>query len=546
MKSTTLIATCLTFLSGATSLHAAEIRTVALSGQQAPGTPDGVNYSGFWLPVLNDAGQTAFQANLTGSGVDFTNDDGIWSEGSGSLALVARAGNQAPGTPSGNNFIVLRSPVINDAGQTAFYGGLRPGFNGVNGANDNGIWSEGSGSLALVVRDGDQAPGTSSGVSYSSIYEDSIALNNAGRTSFFASLTLTDGGVNSTNNLGIWSDGSGSLALVARHGDQVPGTPSGVVYQFHVTIRHPALNDAGQTAFWPRFAGDSGIGIWSEGSLALVARTGDQAPGMPSGVNFSSAGNDWIALNEAGQTVFLARLNDDRSGIWSEGSGSMALVTSAGEQAPGAPSGVNFNGFNLPVLNNAGQTAFIATSLAGNGLDPTNDSGIWSEGSGSLTLVAREGDHAPGTPDGVLFRPYFFVSTNGSLGTRLVLNDAGQTAFYTELTGAGVDSSNNFGFWATDRSGQLQLIARMGDLLEVAPGEFRTISALSCFTCTKSTGNSDGRSVSSTTAASSRSGRNSRTARPASSSPTASPSRSQARCCWLRWLAWDFCGGGEV
>ena len=43
-------------------------------------------------------------ASLTGSGVDSTNNAGIWSEGSGSLALVARSGSQAPGTPSGVNF----------------------------------------------------------------------------------------------------------------------------------------------------------------------------------------------------------------------------------------------------------------------------------------------------------------------------------------------------------------------------------------------------------------------------------------------------------
>ena len=43
--------------------HAATVRTVALSGQHAPGTPEGVYYGGrlwHWV-VLNDAGQTAFR-----------------------------------------------------------------------------------------------------------------------------------------------------------------------------------------------------------------------------------------------------------------------------------------------------------------------------------------------------------------------------------------------------------------------------------------------------------------------------------------------------
>ena len=117
--------------------------------------------------MLNNAGQTAFRAGLTGSGVDSTNDRGIWSEGSGSLALVARSGSQAPGTPSGVNFDAasIRSPVLNDAGQTAFRAGLTG--SGVDSTNNQGIWSEGSGSLALVARSGSQAPGTPSGVNFS-------------------------------------------------------------------------------------------------------------------------------------------------------------------------------------------------------------------------------------------------------------------------------------------------------------------------------------------------------------------------------------------
>src|SRR5262245_13362560 len=85
----------------ACAARAANVRTVALTGQQAPGTPSGANFYGFFVPVINNAGQTAFNAWITGSGVDGTNYIGIWSEGSGNLALAVREGSQAPGTPSG-------------------------------------------------------------------------------------------------------------------------------------------------------------------------------------------------------------------------------------------------------------------------------------------------------------------------------------------------------------------------------------------------------------------------------------------------------------
>jgi len=183
---------------------------------------DGVNISPSKFPALNDAGQTAFYAGLIGAGVDSTNNSGIWSEGSGSLAFVARTGDQAPGTPSGVNFSDLRTRlVMNDAGQTAFSARLTG--SGVDTSNASGIWSEGSGSLALVARTGDQAPGLPSGVNFNAL-PDPPALNNSGQTAFWAFLR----GPGTETSESIWSEGTGSLELVARRGDQAPGTPDGV------------------------------------------------------------------------------------------------------------------------------------------------------------------------------------------------------------------------------------------------------------------------------------------------------------------------------
>ena len=69
---------------------------------------DWFSFSSFLL--LNDAGQSAFRRTLAGTGVTSTNNQGIWSGGSGELALVARTGSQAPGTASGIRFSDLRLP----------------------------------------------------------------------------------------------------------------------------------------------------------------------------------------------------------------------------------------------------------------------------------------------------------------------------------------------------------------------------------------------------------------------------------------------------
>jgi hypothetical protein len=200
-------------------------------------------------------------------------------------------------------------------------------------------------------------------------------------------------------------------------------------------------------------------------------------------VNYSNFGNP--VLNAAGQTAFVASLAGtgvtpaNNTGIWSEGAGSIGspgLVAREGDAAPGAGTGVNYNSFFDPVLNGAGQTAFVAT-LTGMGVTASNDRGIWSEGAGSIGspgLVAREGDAAPGTGQGVNY---------STLSTSFVLNGAGQIAFSATLTGPGVTGANDTGIWASDPDGLLTLIARTGDLFDIddepLTQDFRTITDLS-------------------------------------------------------------------
>src|SRR5262249_41549463 len=119
-------------------------------------------------------------------------------------------------------------------------------------------------------------------------------------------------------------------------------------------------------------------------------------------------------------------------------------------------------------------------TLTGTGVTSGNNQGIWIGDALDLTLVARTGNQAPGTPTGVQF---------SNLG-RQTVNSAGQIAFRAGLTGTGVGAANNLGIWATDQNGTLQFIARTGSQLEIAPGVFRTISDLGI---ALDSGNSDGR-----------------------------------------------------
>ena len=194
-------------LSVGSAALAANVRVVALSGQHAPGTSSGVVFNSFTEPLLDATGEATFWARLTGTGVSAVNREGIWSEGSGTLELVARSGEHAPGTPSGTNFsgfqggaILNPLPRANAAGQTAFRAYLSgSALNGT--AGDYGIWSGEAGDLRLVAREGSQAPGAPSGVNFS--YFSVPVFNTAGHIAFQAYLTGSGVDTQTTTEFGL-------------------------------------------------------------------------------------------------------------------------------------------------------------------------------------------------------------------------------------------------------------------------------------------------------------------------------------------------------
>lgn len=468
-----LLAFTITALMSCTSMVRAHfLRTVAISGKPASGTGSGVVFRDFSENFeLNNRGQIAFRGFLAGTNVGSANDTGIWSESDvGELRLVAREGEQALSDEPGVIYNGLAVPFLNDLGHIAF-------------ADQNGLWSNGvGGGLQLVAKRGDQAPGAEPGVSFGTILALS-SINNNGEIAFQGFLTGPD--VNGLTNDGIWSNRSGSgIQLVVRGGQQAPDTNPGVSFRFDL-IRAPAFNESGQVAFDAFLSGASveaanRWGIWSEGGgegLRMVTRAGNHAPGTELGLNFNINFTAPL-LNDAGETAFrgsLSGIGVDSSnsiGIWSEGGGSgLKLVVRSGDHAPGTDESTMFAAPLPPLFNDDGHTAFRA-ELQGNGVGETNDWGIWKETAGDgLDLVVREGEVAPGTEAGVKFRSF----------SNLAFNDNGQTAFLGKLVGEGVNSPVDDGLWAEDVLGNLTLIVREGDQIDVDEGplvDLRTVERI--------------------------------------------------------------------
>jgi hypothetical protein len=202
-----------------------------------------------------------------------------------------------------------------------------------------------------------------------------------------------------------------------------------------------------------------------------VVLTKDPVPNMP-GVYFSVLG--YPALNTQGHTAFVATVTGtgvteaNKTGIWAdEGTMPKMSVAREGMLAPGG-NGAIFSGFSDPVYNNNDLVAFAAT-LSGSGIARTNSIAVCSDYPGGfLSMVAQEGQQAPGCPQGAVFSSF----------TELALPDQGGVVFLGTLGNLpGIISSvNNQGIWAVDTSGLLQLVVQKGTLHPVTG---KLITALS-------------------------------------------------------------------
>ena len=158
------------------------------------------------------------------------------------IKVITAAGDLAPNL--GMPFRSLSAPVINTHGNVAFYGQ-------VSLSQNDGIWQYRPGlGLTSVATVGDPAPG----LGPHAVFESFFSVGNGGnnRTS---NLSLTDSGRSafaaaSSAGRALWAlNPDGSLTLIAKDGDSAPGT----TYDFAmIANRVPAVNERGDIAFHSR------------------------------------------------------------------------------------------------------------------------------------------------------------------------------------------------------------------------------------------------------------------------------------------------------
>jgi hypothetical protein len=174
------------------------------------------------------------------------------------------------------------------------------------------------------------------------------------------------------------------------------------------------------------------------GALQMIAKYGGLAPDTNGGTYYSF-NTPVISDNDSGVTAFRARLllvppitEATCKGIWSNSGGTLHLVARSGNPAPGLP-GVTYADFYALAINATGQVAFIAALSDGVGL-------FREDSAGTVGLVVRDfqlfdvfGDGSDvrlitglATPE-VSGNPYTSASTGD--GRRIYFNDSGDLAF---------------------------------------------------------------------------------------------------------------------
>src|SRR5882672_1139466 len=273
---------------------AGQLTPIAQNGTHAAGTPLDVNYRALDRTTINDPGQVAFHADLSGASVNDGNNTAFFFGTPGNLQLLAREGSAGPdgityGEMSGSDF-----PVLSRNGKIAFLSSLANGPSFSNRV----IVAGAPGDLHVVAQSGQTAPGTNT------VFRDIHAGWNTPRVNdkgdvIFAS-TLDDG------TRGVWTGSRGNLNLVARTGEVAPGL-NGSTYDFFYDL---GLNNKGDVTFRADFApgDDSSYAIYAGGpnNPKLVAAAGQHAPGTEDGVAFGYLTDP--VINKDAQVAFFGYL----------------------------------------------------------------------------------------------------------------------------------------------------------------------------------------------------------------------------------------------
>ncbi|MHA3770406.1 DUF7453 family protein [Verrucomicrobiota bacterium sgz303538] len=446
----------------------------------------GATWGLFGDPAISDSGDVAYLAKWKAPAIKGAtplpaqNGTGIFIND----ALLVKVGESVPGAgangiPANAAFKSFKDPVMDQGGRVAFLAMI--GGTGVSVGNDGVVMSNGrSGTLEVIAREGDIAPGTGGAV-FKSFTNVSIQGEDIGGTLFVATLAGAPGGapVNGKNNGGVWwlAAGEDSVTKVARKGDA--GFATGETIQSIQVLQaisgitgHGRGQISGASALLqlglvgglkPRQVQVLG----EPGQLTEIAGTGDSLGGalLPDGVwdkmslpSADSQASD-IVVQGTLQIGIAGVAKANAKGIFhsADAGATWEPLVRLGGNADALAQDAIFSALGEPVHSSSGAgVAFIASVKGGNEVTGANNDAIWRKSGAVLEPLVREGGTPPQPSSGAQWKSFTALAYPGNGGPLFV-------AMLKPALPTGperITAKNDLGLYAVDAFGEVQELMR--------------------------------------------------------------------------------------
>ncbi|MBK9188673.1 MAG: PEP-CTERM sorting domain-containing protein [Phycisphaerales bacterium] len=377
------------------------------------------------------------------------------------ITPIAVTGQSSTG-PANARYRTMYEPFINNDGHVAFNGE----YYTTSPSNwTQAIWSGHYTAPTLLVHENQIAPASEVGAGIRFSNAQIVGLNNRGQVALRSRLNGTPTVVES-----LWTTDATGFRVVMHTLMPTPLPNLSFGSLDGETRYRQTFNDAGKIGFYASvypaatLFRDDGLWTGSPGNTTLQAFERDHLPGTPAnaymGYDNTIPFTPPIRMNHKGVFAFSGYVTNFGTGLWLGGPNDRILVAGTGTPAPGTSR--LFAGVESFSLNNAGMVAF-STVLMGSPIQR----GVWRGMPGQLSLVALQGNPAPMMPSGVM---------HGSISS-VAINAAGSVAFYSRLTGPGINAENNQAIYLSGLTETI-LIAQSGT---PAPGINSTFNNLSFY-----------------------------------------------------------------
>lgn len=450
-------------------------------GSPVTDEPAGTTFAAFGTPSITPTGTIAATATLL---KDRVRTAAIVRGPVGAVSVLLRAGDAAPGVTDGV-FKSFGNIVQSDKnGRVAFLGRLKTGAGGVKATNDLGLWSNRTGTLTLLARKGDPAPGGIANATVVSLTD--IAMDGNGEV-FAGKVKGT--GINATNDGVVWITRTAGTFVALRDGDTVPITGGGTKTIKSMLPLRAAIGTQGQgTALLSgnNFTGIQCLVKFTDGTSGLVFAsqtdttrtlsgqvvTGVDAPGLAVGQKLTK-----ISLPSQSPATdrfaFRGTVGAKKDAIFNFSTTNQTFFNLAvvGTEVVD-PGGFTVTKLGDPVVAEDGGVAWIG-AIDGPGVTKANDSAICFEPfSGEVKAHIREGDEGPG-----------IAGSKIKKFTGLALAQGAVERYYFTATLAtgpgGVTAKTDTALWGGS-PGNFKLLLREGKVLSLN-GADRTVKSFTVF-----------------------------------------------------------------